>query len=187
MKPPSPPELPRDPEWLAPPDNLMPAPFPLQLLLARSDEFAILVHGGLAYASGFSFSFALRRRGSDDDDDDPIHRWHEVPRDGVIPAEALRFGIEFADGAKATVFDQHRLFATRERPPAPTLVQRGGSGNGRGWDIDFWVWPLPPPGPLTFVCEWPLHRLALRRNEIDAAIILEAAPNARILWPEDEQ
>jgi hypothetical protein len=185
--PPLPPELPRDPEWLAPPDDVVPAAFPLQLVLARGDEVAILVHGGLAYPTGFGFSFALRRRRGGQDENDPIHAWHEVAREGAIPAEALRFGIQFADGGKATVFDHARLFRSRERPPGPALVQRGGTGSGRGWDLEFWVWPLPPEGPVAFVCEWPLYQLELRRQVIDAAVIREAAAKARRLWPQEQQ
>ncbi len=45
---PLPPERPREPEWTGPPENFAPAPFPLQLVLARTDEVAIVVHGRLA-------------------------------------------------------------------------------------------------------------------------------------------
>lgn len=182
---PSPPELPRDPEWLAPPDDVEPAPFALQLLLGRSDEVAILVHGGLAYPTGFGFSFALRRRRGEQGEHDPIQLWHQAGHEGGIPDEAIRFGIQFADGGKATVFDQIRFFRSREQPPGPVLVQRGGSGAGRGWDLEFWVWPLPPEGPLAFVCEWPFEGLELQRKEIDAAVIRDAAAKARQLWSQE--
>jgi hypothetical protein len=65
------------------------------------------------------------------------------------------------------------------------LVQRGGSGAGRGWDLEFWVWPLPPEGPLAFVCEWPFEGLELQRKEIDAAVIRDAAAKARQLWSQE--
>jgi len=93
--------------------------------------------------------------------------------------------VQFADGGKATVFDQHRVFRSRERPDGPVLVQRGGSGSGRAWDLAFWVWPLPPLGPLAFVCEWPARGIELSRHELDASAIHSAAERAERLWPEE--
>jgi hypothetical protein len=37
------------------------------------------------------------------------------------------------------------------------LLQNGGGGSDRRWDGDFWVSPLPPEGPVTFVVSWPRH------------------------------
>ncbi len=37
------------------------------------------------------------------------------------------------------------------------LVPRGGHGGGRQSRQAFWVWPLRPPGPVAFVCEWPSY------------------------------
>jgi hypothetical protein len=48
-----------------------------------------------------------------------------------------------------------------------------------------WVWPLPPPGPFTFVCEWPARAIAESGAEIDAGSILEAAGRAVTFWPDD--
>jgi hypothetical protein len=47
------------------------------------------------------------------------------------------------------------------------------------------VWPLPPAGPLAFVCEWPGRGIAESRMEPDARLILEAAGRAVTLWPDD--
>ena len=37
------------------------------------------------------------------------------------------------------------------------LVRGGGHGGGRQSRQEFWVWPLPPPIPVAFVCEWPRY------------------------------
>jgi hypothetical protein len=50
----------------------------------------------------------------------------------------------------------------------------------------YWVWPLPPPGPVEFVCEWPLHGIAESRGALDAQLIVDAAARAIPLWPDDE-
>jgi hypothetical protein len=51
--------------------------------------------------------------------------------------------------------------------------------------MNFWVWPLPPPGPVTFVCAWPRWEIPESRTDLDAGPILEAAARATDLWPED--
>ena len=51
--------------------------------------------------------------------------------------------------------------------------------------MGFWLWPLPPPGPLTFVVEWPALGIAETRAETDATAVVEAAASAAPLWPEE--
>jgi hypothetical protein len=46
-------------------------------------------------------------------------------------------------------------------------------------------WPLPPPGPLAFVCEWPAAGIAVTRSEIDAQLVLDAADRAQLIFPDD--
>ena len=43
--------------------------------------------------------------------------------------------------------------------------------------------PLPPRGPLAFVCAWPGRRIKAKR-EVDAEAILEAANAAVTFWPD---
>jgi len=178
-------EQPRHPEWLAAAENVLPAPFPLWLVLAQTDEVALAIHGGLAYPNGFAFTLLLRRhRARDGRTDDPIHYWHTA-RGGEIPPEALRLGVQFGDGSKATVFDGHRWYRTTERPEVPVLVQRGGNGSTHSWELGFWVWPLPPPGSVSFVCEWPVENVPLTAVDIDSETINEAAGRAQILWADE--
>jgi hypothetical protein len=40
-------------------------------------------------------------------------------------------------------------------PEGPVPSQGGGGGSDDYWESSFWLWPLPPPGPLAFVVEWP--------------------------------
>jgi hypothetical protein len=49
--------------------------------------------------------------------------------------------------------------------------------------VDVWVWGLPPPGPLAFVCAWPAGQLPASGVEIDARLVLEAAGRAAPVWP----
>ncbi|HEX3808009.1 MAG TPA: hypothetical protein VHV52_14655 [Gaiellaceae bacterium] len=180
---PEPPERPPTPEWVGAPDNVRPEPFPLAETLVRTDAVFIQVYAGLAFPKGFEFSFQLvRREARQGRHDNPIHSWHEVQRGGELEPEQLRFGIQDAAGGKATVFG--RRFPPREDPPTgPILSPNGGGGGMHRYDMRFWVWPIPPPGPFAFVVEWPSEGVELTRVEIDSEPIREAAARAEELWP----
>ena len=98
--------------------------------------------------------------------------------------EILRFGIQYADGSKATSLGPPMIGPQDKRPEGPILQHQGGGGGGTVATQRFWAWPLPPPGPLAFVCEWPKYAISLTRHEIDAGVIREAAKRAIELWPE---
>jgi hypothetical protein len=161
------------------------------LLMARTDTLAIAVGGFVAYPAGLDFTLTVRRRRVDEDDD-WIHaqmRLRHGRRGGEIPAELLRFGVEFSDRRKATnLGDWHVRFEPRERPPdAPVLIEHGGGGGGTRFDQDYWLWPSPPSGHVTFVCEWPSEGIALTRVPVDASAILDASERAVTLWEEAGQ
>src|SRR6516164_5066221 len=67
------------------------------------------------------------------------------------------------------------------------LFENGGGGSSRTWDGNFWVHPLPPDGPVTFVVSWAEHGVAEARAELDGAAIGEAARRAVMLWPEEPE
>ncbi|HET7647740.1 MAG TPA: hypothetical protein VFK17_04165 [Gaiellaceae bacterium] len=183
--PPEPPPGPPPPEWAGPPDNVVPASFPLDLVVARTDDLALFVHSGRAYRRGFEFSLGLRARGTRARLDDPLMSWR-AGRGGGFDDAVLRFGIAFADGRKATVFDSHPGWGRRDETPDMVLRQRGGGGGGSSWDFRFWAWPLPPDGPLAFVTEWPSEGIALTRVELDSSVVRAAATRVEELWPEGE-
>jgi hypothetical protein len=188
---PPPEEEHRAPAWLGPPDNVLGAAVPLRLLLARTDDVAIAITDATAFPNGVELNVALRlrrlspaarralMRGG------PFH-YPSFPGDepdGGIPPELLRLGVQFADGRKATTLGPRHQHFERE-PDGPVLMQRGGGGGDRSWNMHVWLWPLPPPGALAFVVEWPLAGIAETRVEIDAGVMIEAAAQAETLWPE---
>jgi hypothetical protein len=195
FEPPPPPPEPQEaefptPPWFGPPENALGFPVPLRLVLVRTDDVAIVVNGATAYSTGIEFAVAVRTRSIDDDAQllhgDPFGRPYAFRRrSGEVPPEVLRFGVQFADGSKATTLDWHAALADpQQEPTSPVLMQRGGGGGGRAWNFGFWLWPLPPPGPLAFVCEWPARGIALTRAEVDSGAILAAAQQAETLWPD---
>jgi hypothetical protein len=176
----------RPPAWLGPPLDVLPGVVPVELVIARSDQTVVAVTGMRAYPTGFGFTLSLRRRHL------PDRQQHQFPflfdydpsEGHPTPDEFPRFGVQFADGRKATNLDRHPL-TDGEEPVPPVLTQGSGGGGGQIWDMEQWVWPLPPPGPVAFVCEWPAGGIAESRTEIDARSILEAAERAVTLWPDD--
>jgi hypothetical protein len=101
--------------------------------------------------------------------------------DGNNYSDMLRFGVAFSDGARAT---NVRYQTPADGPPAaPYLRGMGGRGSTTAWSQGFWVWPLPSPGPLTFVCEWPAAGISQTRAEIDAQTIIDAGARAIIVFP----
>ena len=175
------------PAWLGPPENILGSGCALGLLLARSDGVALGITGLVGFPSGFSFVLSLRRRTPTSHDPEWGDPWFHVrSQPGEPLPEVLRLSVEFADGRKATTLDGFPSLDPREPdqlPPGPVLIHRGGGGGGRAFDHDYWVWPLPPVGPLAFVCEWPAEGIPLTRVEVDDAGLIAAAKQAQMLWP----
>jgi hypothetical protein len=174
------------PPWLGPPLNALPGIAPVELVIARTDETVVALAGIQAYPVGFGFTLCLRLRTVSPREEQQFpYLLDRVPVEGgPLPDELLRFGVQFADGRKATNLDP-RAHDPDQEPDRPVLNYHGGGGGGSAWDMEHWVWPLPPPGPFTFVCEWPARAIAESRAEIDAGSILEAAGRAVTFWPDD--
>jgi hypothetical protein len=188
FEPPPPPPEPeheyRPPPWIAPPANVLGAAVPLQVVLARTDSVVVAVTGATAYPTGVELGVSVRRggKGRTAREQPPFGYHHHFQ--GQIPDEVLRFGVQFADGRKATSLGALPR-PLEEAPSHPMLTWHGGGGGGARWNYGFWLYPLPPAGPFAFVCEWPSERIKLTRHEIDAALFRDAAGRADVLW-EDE-
>lgn len=166
----------------------------LEFVLVRTEDVAVAVTRLLAYPTGFEFEvLALAAPGSEAVEQmEPMlfgPGRHRAMRGPGLPPDVLRIGVQFADGAKATNlggFPRPHPTAGAE-PAGPVMNHRGGGGGGGHWRQGLWVWPLPPPGPLAFVCEWPVFNVPLTRHEVDAELILDAADRAQAIFSEDDQ
>ena len=175
------------PAWIAPPRNVLPGIAPVQVIVARTDETVIAVAGIQAFPAGFSFTLSLRLRNLSAREEQRLPYLFDStdPEDDALVDDFLRFGVQFADGRKATTLEHPPYDPEGQAPDRPVLREHGGGGGGTAWDMEYWLWPLPPAGPFAFVCEWPARGIAESRAEIDAAAILEAAESAMILWPDN--
>jgi hypothetical protein len=172
------------PMWMRS-DAVIPGLVPAELVLVRTERVAVAIGGVHAYPNGFEFTVHARLR----------REKEHGPRVGGLfgrhghgmPAnEGLRLGVMFADGRRAAAPGGHPRLddADAERL---VLFENGGGGSDRTWDGNFWVHPLPPDGPVTFVVSWGEHGVAEARAELDGAAIGEAARRAVILWPEEPE
>lgn len=195
FEPPPPPEPEPEPEprvlppWVGAPRGVLPGVIALELVIARNDRVAVCITRLGAYPTGFGFELhAMARPDLDELDIDPLlfgphrHRRRRPGSEQGLPDDMLRFGVQFSDGRKAT--NTGGLHHLDEPPTAPVMHEGGGSGGGGDWRQDYWVWPLPPQGPLLFVCEWPVMGIALSRAEIDAQFVIDAALRAQALFPD---
>ncbi|MFC3988217.1 hypothetical protein [Actinoplanes siamensis] len=173
---PEPPEPPR-PRWERPEAQLG-AMVTAGLTLGRSGQAAVGVGGVTAYRNGFEFSLLAVMR--EQDRRDRIFRaQHRHSVAEPLEPEFLRIGVRFADGRVATNLAEDQRFPGPDDDfDGPLLRQGGGSGDGRRYETSYWVWPLPPPGPLTLVCEWPAFGIGESRAELDGRAVRDAAEHA---------
>ena len=118
------------------------------------------------------------------------YRLHELVG-GFVPAEdtagqRLLLGLEYADGRTATNLTGPAWWpaeGAEPDPEHPTLMPVGGGGGDRSIDQSYWLTPLPPPGPLTFICAWSAFGIAESRTVIDLSGLAAAASAVQELWP----
>jgi hypothetical protein len=176
----------RIPPWFGAPRGTLPGVVALERVLARTDKVAVCLTRLAAYPTGFEFD-VLTMTADDQEDLDPLmfHHHHQMHRGMTdeIPPELLRFGVQFSDGSKAT---NTGGFHNDQNPPEGPIMHPGGGGGGGGsWRQTQWVWPLPSPGRLEIVCEWPALDVPLTRSELDAQLILDAATRAQVIFSDE--
>jgi hypothetical protein len=174
------------PPWFGPPQGTLPGVVALERIVAHNAKVAVCISSIAAYPTGFEFEFLTMTTGGNPAAD-PMMFHHHRQQQGAgsgIPPELLRLGVQFADGSKATNI---RGFVDEASPPAgPVMHPCGGGGGGGSWRQTQWVWPLPPPGVVAFVCEWPAMGVALTRSEVDAQTILDAAARAQVIFSDED-
>jgi hypothetical protein len=160
-----------------PPQTEFPAIAPINTLqFDRSEQAAIAITGISAYSNGFViFVTALLHPGTPGFD-------AETPGGGWLLHKPYQISLQLSDG-RQVISESPR---GDSEPTGPILRPRGGGGTSHYQDSRWWAWPLPPSGPLEFICQWPTLGTGETRVGIDAQLILDAARQSVQLWPEDQ-
>jgi hypothetical protein len=177
------------PARLRAPQGVFPGVLALELVLARTEKVAIAIPRVYGYPEGFEIELRVISGADGAELDSRLYRagraGHlDLDDRGLPPPEMLRFAVEFADGSRVT---NTMPFAKdlHVKPDGPVMLAQGGGGGAGNWRQSLWVWPLPPAGSLTFVCEWPALQIPVTRRTLDAQDILDAVGRAEVLFPHE--
>lgn len=182
------PEPPRPHHPWEPPEAAFPGLVSIDTLqLGRTEQVAVGITGMSAYAAGFEIFVTARIRS----DGDPGDRMPETPPGLAAARRSFRFGLQLSDGGKVLGQLGGRRPDQESEPAGPILRSFMGGGGPRSFFSRWWAWPLPPAGPMEFVCEWPTYGIAetragsstrraaaFRSGQKTAADGLPAAPSA---------
>jgi hypothetical protein len=144
-------------------------------VLARTAEVVVAVRGMTAYSDGLQLAlvviFADHARS-----EDLAYSLQEYSRS---PGR-FRVGLSFSDGRTAT--SGQRDAPDVETSGAAQLKLLSSSQHGLLWAGEYWLWPLPPPGPLIVGCRWPDRGIPETLVQIDPEPLLSAAAQSRSVW-----
>jgi hypothetical protein len=162
-----------------PPETEFPAVVPISpLRFGRSEQTAIAITGISAYSNGFEFAVTrLIRPDLPGWDQDP---GPGAPRVMFVDRQGFQISLRLSDGRVLTTGNP----PGDAEPAGPILRSRGGGGTSHYTLSRWWAWPLPPSGPLEFICQLGTDET---RIGLDARLILDAAQRSIRVWPENEQ
>ena len=182
---PTPPAPYGPPIWTGPSELVLGTWIPAQQLITKTENVAVALRGLCAYPNGFDVHVSFLGR-------PPVG-----PRQGQAFFHALhtgrgpRFGFQFADGRRAgpNLSPMGRDLPKDDAgiPTVPVLMPRGGGGGGSEWKQAFWVWPLPPDGPLKLFFDWPERNIAEIAVTLDGSAVHHGGEQAIELWPSGRQ
>ena len=193
---PDPPALPEEPEetpqpvWMGPPADQFPGIVPVELVIGRSHRAAVMLTCLRAFPDGVAMTLLARTRERmgrrfilDDEVFDGPYR-HD--QDEAWQRDRFKWGLEFSDGRRVTSVDPWPAsFEPTHVPDRPVLMAGGGGGGARAVERDYWLWPLPPPGAIKVVCQWPQLGIDPTTSVIDADEVRAAASRAQAVWSAD--
>lgn len=171
--PPPPPSKPtpdrRPPVWWGPPEDELGREVPSRIILGHSDTAVVAIVGFVIYSTGFTFRVLTLLR-------EHLGIRRIFPSfDAIDPDPFLKLDVEWPTGVTISTLDKTPAFNSQPEPPV--LIQRSGQISSmesrfyHGW----WMWPLPPPGSLRVLCEWPQEGIARTQHELDSRPLLEAS------------
>jgi len=188
-KPPVRDEPPPQPRWGGPPDDEVGVAVPARTVIASQPRLFIAVTDCVAYSNGFTVGIAVRSK-----DEIPtnamgfmLHREHDEEA-GILIAMRFSDGRDSRGGGTGpsrALMDYYREWSEGNdppEPPGPVIGSMSGGGGGKHWDFNFFVWPLPPDGPVMVTCRWPARGLQTAGKELNGTAIRAAGLKSKSVW-----
>ena len=160
-----------------PPETEFPAIVPIStLLFDRSGQTAIAITGISAYSNGFEILVTrLIRPDAPGFDADPVPG---APRSMLAERQSFQISLQLSDGRTVTSGRPHG-----DAEPTGPILRSNGGGTSHCLRLRWWAGPLPPRGPLEFICQLGTGQT---RASIDAQLIIGAAQRSVRVWPEGD-
>jgi hypothetical protein len=158
-------------------------------MIASQPRLVIAVTDCVAYSNGFTLGIAVRSK----DEIEPSAMGFPYSRERDEEA-GIQIGLRFSDGRDShdsgTGPSRELMEYWREwsegrdppEPPGPVIGQMGGGGGGKRWDFNYFIWPLPPDGPVTITCKWPARGLQTAGKELNGTAIRAAGLMSHSVW-----
>jgi hypothetical protein len=181
--------LPPRPSWSGPPDDEVGVAVAARTVVASQPRLFIAVTDCVAYSNGFTFGLAVRSK-----DEIPPQMMGFGPYREAGDEQGIQITIRFSDGrdslggglgANRAVLDYYREWSEGKDPPEPAgpiIGQQGGGGGDRHYDFRYFVWPLPPDGPVILTCKWPARGLQTAGKELNGTAIRAAGLKSHGVW-----
>jgi hypothetical protein len=185
---PLPPEAPRaehtwrPPLWDRPSEGTLPAVVPVNQIVVRTAEVVVEIELVRVYPNGFTVGLmALGDPRSDEGITSTLMGFGGGR--GGDPGFP-RLGVRFADGRTAGREIHDRAVARDDRgmPTEPLVRMASGGGGSSGMRTEFWIHPLPPPGPVDIIVGLPALDDLEQTVTVDGDRIIDAAQRAQVIW-----
>lgn len=160
------------------PANEVPVWLPWSAVLARTENVAVLLVGARLYTTGIQLDLSVRGRGN------ALLDLHAAALGRPnVNGDVLCLGVQGADGFAAT---NVRARSVSGRAGTPSLTSSGGGGSHGTVATSYLLHPVPPSGPVTMWCAWPVQGIEETATEFDGSALGELLEQVEVLWPEDE-
>jgi hypothetical protein len=166
------------PLWDRPSEGTIPAVFAVNEPFIQDDDVVVMLDTLGVYPNGFTIQVSIHLN---------PHRSQELMQRVRGPGrmQMVRAGVRFADGREGGRRPQGRAMLVKNEegiPTGPYVRFHGGAGGGDGWHYGFWVFPLPPAGPLEIFIGISTDEPMEARVTLDGAQVRTAARQARVVW-----
>ena len=148
-------------------------------VLARTLDVAVAVRSVTAFSDGLQLSVVVLF--ADEQAAEDV-TW-SLQDYGRSPGR-FRLGCAYSDGRRATTGRSDSPDVEKPGDETPHLVLLSSTASPLMWAGEYWLWPLPPAGPLVLGCRWPDRRIPETLAQLDAGPLLAAAESSRPVWEE---